>query len=346
MPGTAATIAPQPAADQPQTPSSRPVEECSSRLVIDTLPEETGHPSKPRTDEPTGWSVEDAAPSDASQEMVDEKPGPEGMQGEPKSDESIGLSPEEIEPPVGGEPLPEVGTAELTAILDHEEALRQLEVLQVDLQRARRDASELKELALRKAADLENFRRRTQRQLDDMAQYGNEKVLKGFLPIVDDLERAIQHAGILDQPVSQLQEVHQRFTSFVDGTALVLRKFQQVLERFGVRGFDSIGQPFNPQFHEALSQVDSSTHAAGTIVAEYLRGYVLHDRLIRPALVIVAREPTPVEPVAVSSTEAPDSQEATADKEQETLAGPEAAAPQEPPDQSAEAAVEESGKEQ
>jgi hypothetical protein len=93
---------------------------------------------------------------------------------------------------------------------------------------------------------------------------------------------------------------------------MIMKKFRQTLERFGVRGFDSVGEHFNPQLHEAISQIETTEHPDRTIVVEYLRGYLLNDRLIRPALVVVARNPATPEPLVavgaaqVASAEVPE----------------------------------------
>lgn len=126
---------------------------------------------------------------------------------------------------------------------------------------------------LRAAADLENYRKRAQREREEMQRYGIEKLLKDLLPVLDNLERAFK-AAATDDPMA-------------GGVKLVLRSFEETLGRYGVKAFSALGQPFDPRLHEALLEVKSD-EPPGTVVLEQGRGYLLHERLIRPAMVGVA----------------------------------------------------------
>ena len=132
---------------------------------------------------------------------------------------------------------------------------------------------------LRAAADLENARKRQKRELDDARLESKGRVLKEMLPVVDNLERAIEHAGSEANPI-------------VEGVQLVLRQFQTAFERLDVTPIDAAGQPFDPNLHEAISQQESDA-APGTVVQVLQRGYRSGDRLLRPALVVVAKAPAP-----------------------------------------------------
>ena len=132
---------------------------------------------------------------------------------------------------------------------------------------------------LRAAADLENFRKRQRRELDDARFEAKGKVLKEMLPVVDNLERAIEHA------------TQQAGTNpIVDGVQLVLRQFMSAFERLDVTPIEAGGQPFDPNMHEAISQAESES-PPGTVVQVLQRGYRSGDRLLRPALVVVAKTP-------------------------------------------------------
>lgn len=131
---------------------------------------------------------------------------------------------------------------------------------------------------LRAAADLENLRKRQKREIDDARLETKQKVLKEMLPVVDNLERAIEHAGEADASVKPI----------VEGVQLVLRQFSTAFERLGVQPVEAMGQPFDPNLHEAISQQESDA-APGTIVQVLQRGYRSGDRLLRPALVVVAK---------------------------------------------------------
>jgi len=133
---------------------------------------------------------------------------------------------------------------------------------------------------LRAAADLENMRKRQKREIEDAKFDAKNKILKEMLPVVDNLERAIEHAS-------------QAGTNpIVEGVQLVLRQFTTAFERLEVTGVDAMGQPFDPNLHEAISQQESD-QPPGTVVQVLQRGYRSGERLLRPALVVVAKAPAP-----------------------------------------------------
>ncbi len=134
------------------------------------------------------------------------------------------------------------------------------------------------ERLLRAAADLENFRKRWVKEKEEIQRYGIEKLLKDFLPIQDNLERALDHAKNGDD-----------FDSLRQGIGMTRKLFEDSLARHGVRSFISVGRPFDPRLHEALQQVPSREQAPNHVVSEVVKGYLLHDRLARPALVIVSK---------------------------------------------------------
>lgn len=149
--------------------------------------------------------------------------------------------------------------------------------LKAKLEAAEKDAKDNKDRWLRAAADLENTRKRTKREIEDAKIDSKFKVLKEMLPVVDNLERAIEHAGggAEKNPI-------------VEGVQLVLRQFTTAFERLEVTAIDAMGQPFDPNLHEAISQQESD-QPPGTIIQVLQRGYRAGDRLLRPALVVVAK---------------------------------------------------------
>jgi molecular chaperone GrpE len=152
--------------------------------------------------------------------------------------------------------------------------------LKAKLEAVEKEAKDNKDRWMRAAADLDNTRKRTKREIDDAKFDAKSKVLKEMLPVVDNLERAIEHAGADKNPI-------------VEGVQLVLRQFQTAFERLEVAAIDALGQPFDPNLHEAISQQESD-QPPGTIVQVLQRGYRSGDRLLRPALVVVAKaKPTP-----------------------------------------------------
>lgn len=129
---------------------------------------------------------------------------------------------------------------------------------------------------LRAAADVENLRKRQKREIEDAKLDTKSKVLKEMLPVVDNLERAIEHA------------VQAGTNPIVEGVQLVLRQFMTAFERLDIVPVDAMNQPFDPNLHEAISQQESDA-APGTVVQVLQRGYKSGDRLLRPALVVVAK---------------------------------------------------------
>jgi len=145
----------------------------------------------------------------------------------------------------------------------------------------RAELADLKDRWLRERAELENFKRRAVREKSDALRFGGEALLKDLIPVIDNLHRALAHA-----------RTSRDVDPIVTGVELVLRSFEEVLERHGVKVVQARGVPFDPSRHEAISHVDSEA-PANTVIDEHQRGYVLHDRLLRPALVTVGKGPRP-----------------------------------------------------
>lgn len=187
--------------------------------------------------------------------------------GEPGPDIS-GVIPVEVEPP----DAPAV--VDLTAELE------------AKLAAAEKEKKENWDRYLRSAADLENLRKRGKREIDDAKFEAKSKTLKEMLPVVDNLERAIEHA--VAQGTASGEELDQKVRPLIDGIQLVLRQFTTAFERLDVTPIDAQNQPFDPNLHEAISQQESDA-PPGTVVQVLQRGYKSGDRLLRPALVVVAK---------------------------------------------------------
>lgn len=131
---------------------------------------------------------------------------------------------------------------------------------------------------VRQAAELENFKKRMMRERDEAVRFANEVLIKDLLPVVDNLERAVTHAagGGNGKPL-------------VEGVEMVLKGFLDVLAKNGVSPVASVGASFDPSRHEAMAQVESETDEPNTIIAEHQKGYLFGARLLRPALVTVAK---------------------------------------------------------
>ena len=140
------------------------------------------------------------------------------------------------------------------------------------------EVAALQDQLLRKQADFENFRRRLHREKDDAIRYANTEVLLDLADIIDGLERAIQTGE--DADVASLR----------DGVSLIEKQLTGLLERkWGFCRFVSAGEPFDPERHQAIASEESGTHEVATVVEDYQRGYLLHDRVVRPARVKVAQ---------------------------------------------------------
>ena len=150
--------------------------------------------------------------------------------------------------------------------------------LRQQLETKETEAKNYYERLLRQAAELENYKKRSARERDDAIRYANESLLKDLLPVVDNLERAIAHAsgGGNGKPL-------------VEGVEMVLRGLADVLAKHGAMPILAQGQPFDPTKHEAMTQVETDDHEPNSVVEELHKGYMLRDRLLRPALVSVAK---------------------------------------------------------
>jgi molecular chaperone GrpE len=132
--------------------------------------------------------------------------------------------------------------------------------------------------AYRVAADLENARKRFAREREEQKKFAIEGILKDLLPVADNLQRAVGHSTDTESPLAQ-------------GVQMVLKQLLGTLERHGAKPFDPKGQQFDPQFHEAMTQLPRPDVEPGTVVETFQQGWMLHDRLVRPAMVIVSRSP-------------------------------------------------------
>lgn len=130
---------------------------------------------------------------------------------------------------------------------------------------------------LRVQADFDNFRRRTQKEKEDLAQYASMKLVGQLLPVLDNFERALQAGG-----------ESAGTDSFAKGIDMIYRQFSQVMEAEGLRKMDVVGQPFDPELHQAIMQVESEEHEEGTVVEAVQNGYWLKDKVLRPAMVKVS----------------------------------------------------------
>ena len=154
-----------------------------------------------------------------------------------------------------------------------------IESLQQQLEAAQQQAAANLDKALRVQAEMENLKRRVQKDLDDERKYGLTKIAKELLSVVDSLELGIQAA------TSDLPEV----VKLREGSELTVKQFEAVFGKFNIEAIDPTGQPFNPELHQAMVMQPSSTVEPGSVINTFQKGYVLNGRLLRPAMVVVAK---------------------------------------------------------
>lgn len=168
-------------------------------------------------------------------------------------------------------------------------AVTDVEALARELAQVRAELEEKNRQYLRLAADFENFRRRTAQEAKERARYASEAAVRALLPVLDNLRRALDHVAPEDD------------SPLAAGVRMTVRQFEEALESLGVQPIAAVGEPFDPQAHEAVGGEPSAEVERDTVVAELERGYWLHDRVLRPAKVHVAH-PAAVEPASEPST--------------------------------------------
>lgn len=149
----------------------------------------------------------------------------------------------------------------------HEEELQKLQEL----------ADEHQARTLRVQADYDNFRRRTQKEKEELAQYATSKLVTELLPVLDNFERA------LATPAAGVDA-----EAFIKGVNMIFRQLEGVLKNEGLTAMEVVGQPFNPEYHQAIMQVESEEHEEGIVTEEVQKGYLLKDKVLRPAMVKVS----------------------------------------------------------
>ncbi len=150
--------------------------------------------------------------------------------------------------------------------------------LLLKLEEAEKESSENHDKYLRACAELENYKKRAARDREDFIKYGNETLIKDMLPTVDNMERALEHASDSED-----------LKVFVDGLALIRDSFLAALGRHGVEEIDAIGKDFDPNFHEAMMQVEGKKKEDNKVVEEFEKGYLLNGRLLRPSKVSISK---------------------------------------------------------
>jgi molecular chaperone GrpE len=148
----------------------------------------------------------------------------------------------------------------------------------------RGELEQAKDRALRLQAELDNYRKRASRELEDRLKYADMGILRELLPVLDNIQRAIEHAGSSSDPASLLE-----------GFKMVGSQLQSVLEKHDCKKIEAMHVPFDPNLHHAISQMPSAEYPPNTIILVSQEGYQLHDRVVRPSQVIVSTAPKAAE---------------------------------------------------
>lgn len=175
------------------------------------------------------------------------------MQDDADLDEVAEFEPESIPPVMSG--------------FDNAAAQRELELLK-----------ERNSQLMRIAADFENYKRRQEREREESAKFAGQQLITNLLPVLDNFERALQ-----------AESVSEEMANFVEGVRMIHRQFLDVLTKTGVTPVEAMGEPFNPEYHEAIMSEANDEVPDETVIGEFQRGYVMHGRLLRPAVVKVSK---------------------------------------------------------
>jgi len=155
-----------------------------------------------------------------------------------------------------------------------------IKALEKDLQKTKNELAEQKDSFVRLQAETDNFRKRLSREKDEFSQYANERLFKELIPIFDNLERA------LEDPSNDTK-------SLKEGLEMILKQFTAFLEKEKVEPIKAIGEKFDPMVHEALTSEESNDHEENTIISEFVKGYTINNRVLRPSQVVISKKPSP-----------------------------------------------------
>ena len=173
-----------------------------------------------------------------------------------------------------------------------------IKALEKDLQKTKNELAEQKDSFVRLQAETDNFRKRLSREKDEFSQYANERLFKELIPIFDNLERA------LEDPSNDTK-------SLKEGLEMILKQFSAFLEKEKVEPIKAIGEKFDPMVHEALTSEESNDHEENTIISEFVKGYTINNRVLRPSQVVISKKPSPE-----SENESKEESEEYSDKEE------------------------------
>ncbi len=194
--------------------------------------------------------------------------------------------------------IDENGTEEENDLVE----LDPVKILEKDLVDAKNEITEQKDKFVRLQAETDNFRKRLSREKEEFSQYANERLFKELLPIFDNFERA------LGDPSNDIK-------SLKEGLEMILKQFSSFLEKERVVSIEAIGEKFDPMIHEVLTSEESSEHEENTIISQFVKGYTINNRVIRPSQVVISKKPSleSEEVLIKEPEESPDKEESPTD---------------------------------
>ena len=178
------------------------------------------------------------------------------------------------------EPIKETDTDKPDKKKSKAEETDPVQALEKEVESAKQEAQENYDKYLRVFAEFDNYKKRSTREMNDFRKYANEALLRDMLTVVDNLERAIDSSN----------DHAENNSSIVEGIRLTLGGILDLIEKCQVTPIESVGKPFDPQFHQAFQQEESEDHPSNTVIKEFQKGYLLHDRLLRPSMVVVSKK--------------------------------------------------------
>jgi molecular chaperone GrpE len=229
-----------------------------------------------RDDRPDGVRTEATAVNEGH-------PNPDALNTADAGDLEGGGQPETDGEKVAGSDLDRTGQEERPGTMENETpaeggSAEEADPRDAEIARLRQQVQELNDRLLRAQADFENFRRRTRQEKEELVHFGSARLIVELLPALDNMERALRSA----------QETHD-VESLAKGVEMVYRQLREALEKEGLQELDVVGQPFDPNLHEAVMQVESDTYPPNTVVEELRKGYRLKNKIIRPSMVKVSQ---------------------------------------------------------
>jgi molecular chaperone GrpE len=163
---------------------------------------------------------------------------------------------------------------------DGTETMDSLKEMEEKVESLKNEAAVTHDRLLRLAAEFENYKKRSVREMNDFRKYANESFVKAMLPVIDSLDRAIESSS----------NDEQANRSVVEGVNLTLMEILKVFEQYHIKPFESLGKTFDPSLHQAVMQEDDEAYPENTVSKELQKGYMIHDRLLRPAMVVVSKK--------------------------------------------------------